>query len=75
MQWFFDKLEGFRSLIVTALAGVTVYFDFSREALNVVVGLFAMPLDSPGAIAAFLPAALVAIKVLIDLWRKHQVRV
>jgi len=70
MQWFFDKLEGFRSLILTFMAGGLVYFDFARDTLNVGVELFAMPVDSPGAIAAFLPAAVVAIKVVIDMWRK-----
>lgn len=70
MQFLFDKLEGYRSLILGWLSFFGLYSDMVRDIISQFTSLFGMPLDSTAAVGAFLAAALITIKTVIDIWRK-----
>ena len=70
MKWFFDKLEGFRGLILSALSFVGVWTGFAADTTAEATVLFSNPLDSPAAVGALIPMLVIFVKTVWDRVRK-----
>ena len=63
MNWFFDKMKGWRGFAITWAGFATFYVDWARETLSAVTSVLGMPLDDVGSGSAFAIALFMSLKV------------